>query len=104
MFVGEGREGGGGGREDQIGKAMVGHQATIRDVFPCEEPQGCTCPLKLMATCTFGSFGFLHPLFLLSTLLENTTNKTKENIISNKNPREYDIKPHSTKLYEILTQ
>jgi hypothetical protein len=26
MFVGEGREGGGGGREDQIGKAMVGHQ------------------------------------------------------------------------------
>jgi hypothetical protein len=25
---------------------MVGHQATIRDVFPCHEPQGCTCPLN----------------------------------------------------------
>jgi hypothetical protein len=46
MFVGKRREGGGGGREDQIGKAMVGHQATIRDVFPCDEPQGCTCPLN----------------------------------------------------------
>jgi hypothetical protein len=87
MFVGKRREGGGGGREDQIGKAMVGHQATVRDVFPCDEPQGCTCPLKLMATCTFGSFGFLHPLFLLSTLLENTTNQNKREYHHQQKPK-----------------
>jgi hypothetical protein len=46
FFWGGEREGGKGGRDDQIGKTMVGHQATIRDVFPCHEPQGCTCPLN----------------------------------------------------------
>ncbi len=66
-----------GGREDQIGKAIVGHQATIRDVFPCDEPQGCT----------FGSFGFLHRLFLLSTLLENTTNKNKREYHHQQKPK-----------------
>jgi hypothetical protein len=96
VFWGGEREGGKGGRDDQIGKTMVGHQAKIRDVFPCHEPQGCTCPLN---SCTFGSFGSLHPLFLLSTLLEWKTRQKQKRISSSTKTQENMLSSHTLLSY-----